>query len=89
MLRVTIELVPGGRENLKRELAVMEISNMSVLAGDDDYAIAIIAKEDVNPVAQRGRWESRGMIFRHDREQSVYALLAKAAGWAAAEAEKR
>jgi hypothetical protein len=88
MLRVTVELWPGGREAHKRELAVMHISNMGVLAGADDYAIAVVAKEDVNPVAQRGRWESRGMIFHHDREQSVFALLTKAAAWAAKESEK-
>jgi hypothetical protein len=89
MLRIRIEFVPGGDESRVRELAVMTVSNMTALAGKSDYAIAVYAREGVNPVAGRGRWESRGMIFEHDREQSVFAVVAKAAAWAAIEAEKR
>ena len=35
------------------------------------------------------RWESRGMISGHDRWSSVWALVEKAAAWAAAEAAKQ
>jgi hypothetical protein len=65
----------------------MTLANVTGLSGLDDYAIH--AAEGVNPVAVRGAWESRGLIGRHDRNQSVFALLAKGAAWAAAEAEKR
>jgi hypothetical protein len=87
MLRVIVELVPGGREKLKRELARIQLGNITDLHSVSDYAI--FACEDVNPVAQRGRWESRGLIAGHDRNQTVWALVAKAAAWAAAESEKR
>jgi hypothetical protein len=89
VLRITVELLPGGHEDMKRELAMITATNMTVLAGPSDYAVAVYAREGVNPVAGRGRWESRGMIFEHDRDQSVFALLVKIAMWAAAEAEKR
>jgi hypothetical protein len=81
MLRVTIELIPGGDENRRRELARMHIANLSNLAVMSDYTI--YANEGVNPHARTVAWEIRGMISRHDREQSVWALVAKAAAWAA------
>lgn len=90
MLRVTIELVPGGRESLKREIASMTLANVTDAAsttGLHDYAIH--ACEGVNPVAQRGAWESRGLLAGFDRSQSIFALLAVASAWAQAEAEKR
>jgi hypothetical protein len=87
MLRIIVELVPGGHESMKRELARAHVGNLSALATRSDYAI--YANEGDNPIAGSGRWESRGMIGGHDREQSVWALVAKVAVWAAAEAEKR
>jgi hypothetical protein len=87
MLRITIDLVPGGRESAKRELARAELGNLSDLSDISDYAI--VASEDVNSLAGRGRWKVRGMIARHDRNQSVWELVSKAAAWAAKEAEKQ
>jgi hypothetical protein len=89
VLRITVELVPGGYEGMKRELARAHVSNLSALAARSDYAVAIYANEIDNPVAGCRRWESRGMIADHDREQSVWALVAKVSAWAAAEAQKR
>jgi hypothetical protein len=87
MLRIIVELVPGGREHLKREIARAELGNVTAAGAVlDDYVIE--AKEGVNPPAQRGRWESRGLITKHDRRQTVWALVAKAAAWATKEAEK-
>lgn len=89
MLRLTVELVPGGREAHKRVLATMTLANVTdtLTSWLDDYAIH--AAEDVNPVAQRERWESCGLIAGHDRNQTVWALIAKAAAWATGEAAKR
>jgi hypothetical protein len=71
---------------MKRELARAHVGNLSSLAAKSDYAI--YANEIDNPVAGSGPWESRGMICGHDRNQTVWALVAKVAAWAAAEAEK-
>lgn len=89
MLRVSVELWPGGRQEAKRQVAVLHLSNITdeVTNGLEDYAI--YASEGVNPPADRGRWESRGLIAGHDRRQTVWALVAKAAAWATSEAEKR
>jgi hypothetical protein len=87
MLRIIVELVPSGREAHKRELALMQLGNVSSLNSISDYAI--FATEDVNVLAQRGRWESRGMITGHERYQTVWALVERGAKWATAEAEKR
>jgi hypothetical protein len=89
VLRITVELLPGGQETGRRQLAMANVSQMEALAGKFDYVIAVYANEGDNPVAGSGRWESRGMIAAHVREQSVWALVARAAAWAACEAEKR
>ncbi len=85
MLRITIEIIPGG-VGRPRELAQALLGNVSDLADRSNYQIA--AREDDNKLAGRRAWEARGLINDHDRNQSVWALAAKAAAWAAAEAEK-
>lgn len=62
------------------------ISNISELADVSDYEV--VASEGANPVARTPAWKGRGRVCLHDRRQSVWALVAKAAAWAAAEAEK-
>jgi|NGEPerStandDraft_6_1074524.scaffolds.fasta_scaffold169132_3 hypothetical protein len=85
MLRITIELVPGG-VGRPRELAQAVLGNVSVLNSTSDYQIR--AREGDNPIAGTKAWERRGVVAGHDRRQSVWALAAKAAAWAAKEAEK-
>ncbi len=87
MLRITIELVPGGREHAKKTIATAEISNVSYLADVSDYVIEVDTKTCPNP--RLPAWQSRGMIAGHDRRATVWALVAKAAAWAAKEAEKQ
>ena len=87
MLRIIVQLVPGGAEHRKRELGRVELSNLSNTAARSDYSIE--ADEGPNEVTGGCAWESRGMLSGHDREQSVWALVAKAAAWAAGEAEKQ
>lgn len=87
MLRIVVEIVPPAASRPKREVARAELSNVSDLGKISDYSIEV--EEGVNGITWAKAWESRGMILGHDREQSVWALVAKAAAWAAAEAEKQ
>ena len=87
MLRIIVEIVPPAASRPPREVARAELGNISDLGKVSDYEIE--AKEGTNGVTWAKAWEARGMIYGHDREQSVWALVAKAAAWAAAEAEKQ
>lgn len=48
MLRVTIELVPGGFEPLRRSVGKLRISNLSNLADVSNYHL--LAQETANPL---------------------------------------
>jgi hypothetical protein len=71
---------PPGR----RTLAKAHIGNLSSLAAASDYQVA--ASEGANPLTGIPAWTGRGLLHQHDRRQSVWALVAKAAAW---EAEKQ
>ncbi|MDT3687932.1 MAG: hypothetical protein RO009_23155 [Pseudorhodoplanes sp.] len=86
MLRVKVELVPGGWEGGSREIARAEIGNISNLADMSDYAVRV--SEGRNSVAGTEAWSCEGKIFAHDRRTSVWSLVAKVAHWAAQEAER-
>ena len=85
-MRIVVELVPGGYEDMKRELARAHLANRSALADVSDYRI--IAREGANPLADKPAWEAVGNVVGHDRNQTVWTLVEKAAAWAKAEAEK-
>lgn len=87
VLRITIELVPSGHDRGKRELARAELSNVSNLDAKSDYEI--VACEHDNAPAAASAWTASGLIRNHYRLQTVWALVAKAASWAANEAEKQ
>ena len=76
MLRLTIELVPGGFEPLRRPIASMRISNMSDLADCSDYRVETM--EAANALTGDPARNAECMVLAHDRKQSVWALLAKA-----------
>src|ERR1700738_2434035 len=76
MLRLTIELVPGGFEPLRRPIASMRISNMSDLADCSDYRVETMEAANKVTGDPARNAECRGLP--HDRKQSVWALLAKA-----------
>ena len=76
MLRLTIELVPGGFEPLRRTIASMRISNMSDLADCSDYRVETM--EAANALTGDPARNAECMVLAHDRKQSVWALLAKA-----------
>jgi hypothetical protein len=76
MLRLTIELVPGGFEPMRRTIASMRISNMSDLADCSDYRVE--AMEAANALTGDPARNAECVVLAHDRKQSVWALLAKA-----------
>jgi hypothetical protein len=77
MLKVTIDLVPGGFSPLKRTIATMRIANVSDLADCSDYRVE--ATEGRNPLTGDPPRSASCEVTGHDRRQSVWALLAKAA----------
>jgi hypothetical protein len=76
MLKVTIELVPGGFAPMRRTIGSMRISNMSNLADLSDYRVEAI--ESANALTGDPSRNAECMVLAHDRKQSVWALLAKA-----------
>jgi hypothetical protein len=86
MLRVTVEIWPGGDKTRARSLAIANVANVSDLANVSDYAVSV--SEGYNPVTNTPPWSQRGQIYEHDRRTSVWALIAKVAVWAAEEAGK-
>ena len=87
MLVIKVELWPGGDERYKTVLARAGIGNISNLADVSDYEV--LASEGANPLTGTPAWKGRGLLQMHDRRQSVWALVAKAAACAAAEADKQ
>lgn len=79
MLRIIVELVPGGYEPAKRELARAELGNISNLASVSDYEIR--ANEGPNPLTTTPAWRQTGKIENHHRNQSVWKLVERAAAW--------
>jgi hypothetical protein len=77
MLRVIVELVPGGYAPLRRTIATMNIGNVTDLADVSDYKID--ATEAANPLTGTGSHSGTCVVRHHDRRQSVWALIAKAA----------
>ena len=86
MLRITVEIWPGGDKTRARTLAIANVANVSDLADVSDYAVSVT--EGYNPVTNTPPWSQGGSVFQHDRRTSVWALVAKVAIWAAEEAEK-
>jgi hypothetical protein len=84
MIRVIVELIPSGFIPLRRTLASMTIANESNLADLSDYSVE--AMEGQNYLAGFGPRNMSAVVKGHDRRQSVWHLIAKAAS-AAAEAE--
>ena len=77
MLRVTVEIVPGGIRELRRTIASMSIGNISNLADISDYQVDAI--EATNHLAGTPSRSASCKVLEHDRRQSVWVLIAKAA----------
>ena len=86
MLQITVEIWPGGDQTRARAVAIANVANVTDLGDVSDYALSVT--EGHNPVTNTPPWTQRGHLFQHDRRTSVWALVAKVAIWAAAEAGK-
>jgi hypothetical protein len=86
VLRITVEVWPGGDKTRARAIATANVANVSDLADVSDYAVSVT--EGHNPVSNTPAWSQRGHLFQHDRATSVWALIAKVAAWATEEAGK-
>jgi hypothetical protein len=84
MLRVVIEICPGGDVSVARPIATAVIANVSDLADISEYSVS--ATEGHNPITMAASWACTGRIIGHDRRTSVWELIAKVASWAAEEA---
>jgi hypothetical protein len=73
MLKVTVELHPGGFSELRRTLATMIIANRSDLADMSDYRV--IATEGANPLAGAPARKWVFNVVAHERRQSVWRLI--------------
>lgn len=76
MLRVIVELVPGGYSPLRRTIASMNICNMSDLADVSNYKIDVM--EGANPLAGTNARSTSVQVSDHDRRQSVWKLVGAA-----------
>jgi hypothetical protein len=86
MLRVTVEIWPGGDKTRARAIAIANVANVSDLADVSDYSVSIT--EGHNPITNTPPWSQHGYVFQHDRRTSVWSLVAKVAAWAAEETGK-
>ncbi len=86
MIRVTIETCPRGATARAREIARMTITGISDRAAARDYEISASSSADAR--SGRPAFEASGNVITHRREDSIWALVAQAAGWVAASAEK-
>jgi hypothetical protein len=77
MIRIEINLVPGGFEPARRTIAVMLISNRSNLADKSDYRIEVAEADNrlTGTPARHARFD----VVDHERRQVIWALLEKAA----------
>jgi hypothetical protein len=76
MLMITIGLLPGGFESLRRRVAAMSIVNESDLADVSDYRVT--AMESANPLTGTAPGFTYASVAAHDRRQRVWSLLRKA-----------
>jgi hypothetical protein len=70
MIRVTVELVPFGRDEWAKRIGTLLIANDGTLRGEDMGNYVFIRDDD-----QVGRRE--GSVSEHDRSGSVWDLIGK------------
>jgi hypothetical protein len=74
---ITIELVSNGVSPQRRAIASMHVGNISCLADISDYRVKVL--EAANPQTGSPPRTATCVVAGHDRRQSVWALVAKAA----------
>jgi hypothetical protein len=73
MLKVTVEMLPGGSVELRRTLGLMYIANLSNLADLSSYEVS--ASEGENRLAGTRPRSCKTVVEHHDRRQSVWKLV--------------
>jgi hypothetical protein len=76
MLKITVELLPGGHAEFRRTLGLMHIGNVSNLKDRSDYEIRLT--ESANPLAGTPPRQCAIRLRDHDRRQSVWSLVGAA-----------
>jgi hypothetical protein len=82
MILITVDLVPGGFEPRRRAIASMRIANITDCTDISDYAVDLL--EGANPLANTPPRNGSCSVIGHDRRQSIWSLVAKAASAALA-----
>jgi hypothetical protein len=77
MICVTVEIVPGGWEQARSVIGSLRISNESDLAPISNYRVDVI--EAANHLTGSPARVGGCRVEDHDRRQSVWALLERAA----------
>jgi hypothetical protein len=77
MIVVTVTLVPSGCQPYRRDVGMLRISNIADLAGISDYEIDVT--EAANHLTGSRARIGSCIVERHDRVQSVWALVERAA----------
>lgn len=77
MIIITVDLVPGGFQPMRRCIGSMRIANVSDLANISSYAVDVL--EAANKLAGTNPRNASCRVEGHDRRQSIWALIARAA----------
>jgi hypothetical protein len=77
MLKVIIEILPRGHRELRRTVASMSIGNLTLMGDVSDYGIDAV--EAANALTGTPSRSTSCKVLSHDRRQSVWTLVAKAA----------
>jgi hypothetical protein len=73
MLKITVEILPGGSAVRRRTVGLMLIGNVSNLADVSDYEIDVT--EAANPLTGTAPRSTGFFVRNHSRRQSVWRLL--------------
>lgn len=82
MIKVIVEIWPNGNPARKREIAHMDLGNITEFSAISSYVVR--ASSVPNPLAKLPTaFSARGTIEGHRRDDPIWVLLAKAMAWAA------
>lgn len=82
MIHVIVEIWPNGSPTRRREIARMDIGNISEFSAVSSYIVQ--ASSVPNPLSENPTaFSARGTIEGHKRSDSIWSLLAKTSAWLA------